>query len=191
MKSTGEPELVDWILLGVAGIIAVVLIGMTIQYRRSLFDTADETVEQPSYEFGPLDHPGFLDPIPDDEETPDPKVRRVIAKTLFYEAAGEGEHGLLLVASVIHNRAGSGRDFKAVCLRPRQFSCWNDGWLSVPTNPIDLQAYELCLQIADEMLAGSFAPITTATHYHADYVHPYWADHYAKLVQYRRHIFYR
>jgi hypothetical protein len=36
-----------------------------------------------------------------------------------------------------------------------------------------------------------FAQIGHATHYHADYVLPYWADSLDKTVQIGRHIFYR
>jgi hypothetical protein len=43
-----------------------------------------------------------------------------------------------------------------------------------------------------EALAGHvFAPVGHATHYHADYVLPYWADSLAKQVQIGHHIFYR
>ena len=47
-------------------------------------------------------------------------------------------------------------------------------------------------KIAQDALAGKvFAPIGHATHYHADYVLPYWADSLDKTVQIGRHIFYR
>jgi hypothetical protein len=47
-------------------------------------------------------------------------------------------------------------------------------------------------KIAAEALAGKvFAPVGHATHYHADYVLPYWADMLDKSVQIGRHIFYR
>jgi len=36
-----------------------------------------------------------------------------------------------------------------------------------------------------------FAAVGHATHYHADYVLPYWADSLDKTVQIGRHIFYR
>ena len=36
-----------------------------------------------------------------------------------------------------------------------------------------------------------FAAVGHATHYHADYVLPYWADSLAKQVQIGHHIFYR
>jgi hypothetical protein len=47
-------------------------------------------------------------------------------------------------------------------------------------------------KIAQAALAGKvFAPVGHATHYHADYVLPYWADSLDKSVQIGRHIFYR
>jgi hypothetical protein len=47
-------------------------------------------------------------------------------------------------------------------------------------------------KIATDALDGHvFAAIGHATHYHADYVLPYWADSLAKQVQIGHHIFYR
>src|SRR5206468_2652528 len=47
-------------------------------------------------------------------------------------------------------------------------------------------------KIAEDALAGKvFAAVGHATHYHADYVLPYWADVLDKTVQIGRHIFYR
>jgi hypothetical protein len=47
-------------------------------------------------------------------------------------------------------------------------------------------------KIAMDALSGHvFAPVGHATHYHADYVLPYWADSLDKTVQIGRHIFYR
>jgi hypothetical protein len=47
-------------------------------------------------------------------------------------------------------------------------------------------------QIAEQALNGKvFAPVGHATHYHADYVLPFWADSLDKSVQIGRHIFYR
>ena len=34
-------------------------------------------------------------------------------------------------------------------------------------------------------------PVEGATHYHATYVHPNWADHMQKVVQIEDHIFYK
>ena len=46
--------------------------------------------------------------------------------------------------------------------------------------------------VAQEALAGRVHPrVGLATHYHADYVVPYWADSLNKIVQIGRHIFYK
>ena len=52
------------------------------------------------------------------------------AITIWREARGEGQLGMLAVAFVIHNRADHGglwpMDPDRVCLQRKQFSCWND-----------------------------------------------------------------
>jgi spore germination cell wall hydrolase CwlJ-like protein len=54
--------------------------------------------------------------------------RTVVAKTLLGEARGESRQAMLAVACVIKNRAISrGTSYRAECLRPKQFSCWNPG----------------------------------------------------------------
>ena len=48
------------------------------------------------------------------------------------------------------------------------------------------------MQIAEEALAGAvYAPVGWATHYHADYVVPYWASSMAKNAVVGAHLFYR
>ncbi len=61
----------------------------------------------------------------------------VVARTIWGEARGSGLEGMAAVANVIGNRVNAdiGRDNKpdwwgegyiAVCLKPWQFSCWNE-----------------------------------------------------------------
>lgn len=53
-----------------------------------------------------------------------------LAVTLYGEARGESLSGRAAVGCVIRNRAHDGRwptTIKAVCLQPRQFSCWDGG----------------------------------------------------------------
>jgi spore germination cell wall hydrolase CwlJ-like protein len=38
---------------------------------------------------------------------------------------------------------------------------------------------------------GDESPIGASTHYHADYVTPYWADSYERVAQIDSHIFYQ
>ena len=53
-----------------------------------------------------------------------------MAKTMWGEARGEGKSGLVAVGWVIRNRCQSGGWFgntiRKVCLKPYQFSCWNE-----------------------------------------------------------------
>lgn len=53
-----------------------------------------------------------------------------MARTVFGESRGEPYLGQLAVAWVIRNRADRpswwGRSVRDVCLKPRQFSCWNE-----------------------------------------------------------------
>jgi N-acetylmuramoyl-L-alanine amidase len=51
----------------------------------------------------------------------------VAARTIFGEARGESYEGMKAVAHVILNRAAKEGSIAGVCLRPKQFSCWNLG----------------------------------------------------------------
>ena len=80
----------------------------------------------------------------------------IIAKTLYGEARGEGYDGMLAVATVIYNRAKHDKDlFVKVCLKPKQFSCWNG------VNNIEIWEYkpwEICKKISTSMLDSTFHP---------------------------------
>lgn len=121
-----------------------------------------------------------------------------LAQAAYYEAAGEGVDGERAVAQVVLNRMRhpgfpsticgvvyEGADRGTGC----QFSFTCDG--SMQRVPITW-LWKRSTQIAEEALKGRvFAPIGHATHYHADYVLPYWADSLDKSIQIGRHIFYR
>src|SRR5437868_2936707 len=121
-----------------------------------------------------------------------------LAQAVYYEAAGEGPDGERAVAQVVLNRMrhpgypasicgvvyqgserGSGCQFTFTC---------DGSLLRTPAPSIWARARN----IAEDALAGRvFTPIGHATHYHADFVLPYWADSLDKTVQIGRHIFYR
>lgn len=69
--------------------------------------------------------------------------RHALIATLYGEAAGEPIEGIIAVACVIRNRASVsparwwGSGYKAVCLKPGQFSCW---W---ETNENTARVYQL------------------------------------------------
>ena len=121
-----------------------------------------------------------------------------LAQAVYYEAATEGADGQRAVAQIVLNRMRHPAYPASVCgvvyqgsERPTgcQFTFTCDGSLArVPAQSLWRQARK----IASEALAGKvYARVGHATHYHADYVLPYWADSLDKSVQIGRHIFYR
>jgi hypothetical protein len=121
-----------------------------------------------------------------------------LAQAVYYEAAGEGVDGERAVAQVVLNRMRHPGYPASVCGviyqgadRPSgcQFTFACDG--SLLREPV-ASLWTRSRKIAEEALAGRvFAAVGHATHYHADYVLPYWADSLDKTVQIGRHIFYR
>lgn len=105
----------------------------------------------------------------------------IIADTLYMEARGEGEHGQRAVATVIYNRAhGKAGKMEIVCLKPKQFSCWNGktpkNVIIAPKNAFDRQAYIIALKIEKELLNGKFKPLGDWTHYfNPKLCNPSWA----------------
>ena len=121
-----------------------------------------------------------------------------LTQAVYYEAASEGADGGRAVAQIVLNRMRHPGYPASVCGvvyqgadRPSgcQFTFTCDGSLlraPVPT------LWARSRKIAEEALGGHvFAPVGHATHYHADYVLPYWADSLDKSIQIGRHIFYR
>lgn len=71
----------------------------------------------------------IVDPVKPIEAWPDVHV---LACTIFGESRGEKLECKLAVGCVIRNRVHSpvswwGTDWRSVCLKPWQFSCWNEG----------------------------------------------------------------
>ena len=121
-----------------------------------------------------------------------------LTQAVYYEAASEGADGGRAVAQVVLNRMRHPAYPSTVCgvvyqgsERPIgcQFTFTCDGSLArMPVQSLWKQSQK----IAEQALAGKvFAPVGHATHYHADYVLPYWADSLDKSIQIGRHIFYR
>jgi hypothetical protein len=121
-----------------------------------------------------------------------------LTQAVYYEAATEGQDGQRAVAQIVLNRMRHPAYPSTVCgvvyqgsERPIgcQFTFTCDGSLArMPVQSLWKQAQK----IAEQALSGKvFAPVGHATHYHADYVLPFWADSLDKSVQIGRHIFYR
>jgi len=84
------------------------------------------------------------------------------AVTIWREARGEGQPGMLAVAFVIRNRAQQGKpwphDPDRVCLQRKQFSCWNDNDHQrdlYPDSTLDATTYETAVAAWESAWNGS------------------------------------
>ncbi len=122
-----------------------------------------------------------------------------LAATIYYEAANEPLNGQLAVAQVVLNRVRHPAFPKTVCgvvfqgserKTGCQFSFTCDG--SMASRKPSPSMWDRMKGIAATMLAGHvYAPVGNATHYHADYVVPYWSAQMEKVRIEGAHIFYR
>lgn len=122
---------------------------------------------------------------------------RCLTQAVYYEAAFEPLQGRRAVAQVVLNRMMHPAFPKSVCgvvyqgvNRPVcQFSFTCDG--SLARRP-SVAAWQEAEAVARAALDGYVEPsVGTATHYHANYVSPYWAPKLVKLAKIGAHIFYR
>lgn len=126
------------------------------------------------------------------------RALRCLTQGVYYEAALESTEGQEAVAQVILNRVRDPNYPNTVCgvvfegaerVTGCQFSFTCDGALAQP--PVGW-AWNRARVVAERALSGYVATkVGTATHYHADYVHPWWSPTLAKITQIGAHIFYR
>lgn len=143
----------------------------------------------------------FLAPLPDES---------ILGLTLYGEARGEPIEGQIAVACAIRNRVNDskhrwGTTYRAVCLQPKQFSCWNDSADAnhaevlraatlLLTNgvvpPLLEQVAWIALGIARGALLDS---VKGANHYHVVGMtpRPSWAQTYVPICQRGHHAFYK
>ena len=126
------------------------------------------------------------------------RALRCLTQAVYYEAALEPDAGQAGVAQVVLNRVRDPNYANTVCgvvfegaerTTGCQFSFTCDGALAQA--PV-AWAWDRARKVAEKALNGEVAQqVGTATHYHADYVHPWWAPTVAKVNQIGAHIFYR
>ena len=121
-----------------------------------------------------------------------------LTQAVYYEAATEATEGQQAVAQVVLNRVRhpaypasicgvvyQGHERRTGC----QFTFTCDGALS----RAPMQSYwDRARKVAAAALGGYvYAPVGNATHYHTDWVVPYWASSLVKSAVIGTHIFYR
>jgi spore germination cell wall hydrolase CwlJ-like protein len=126
------------------------------------------------------------------------RAETCLTQAIYYEAGFEPQTGRAAVAQIVLNRLRHPAFPKSVCgvvfqgaQLPTgcQFSFTCDGALA-RTPAAD--AWAQARSIARRALNGFVVKeVGEATHYHADYVAPYWAPSLVKISQIGAHIFYR
>ncbi len=132
--------------------------------------------------------------------TPDDATRALdcLTSAIYYEARSQSDDGQRAVAQVVLNRVRDRAFPNSVCgvvyqgsqrSTGCQFSFTCDGSMAAVRNE---QSWAHARNIANEMLSGGvYAPVGSATFYHANYVLPWWAASMDKVVTVGAHIFYR
>lgn len=135
-----------------------------------------------------------------------PSEIEILAKTIYGEARGEypkrkgGLMGLIAVGNVVMNRVNTpdrfGNDIRSVCLKPLQFSCWNEGDRNrLLLNHEKLKndsIYKVCIRVAQHVSSGDWPDLTKGSnHYHAYHIRPKWAHVHDLRAQIGRHWFYK
>lgn len=128
----------------------------------------------------------------------DAAERKCLAQAIYYEARSESRVGQLAVADVVLNRVASpvypgsicgvvyqGSERRTGC----QFSFTCDGSMKLRLNERKWREAE---DLAGGIIAGLRKPVSrNATHYHADYVSPPWANRLTPTATIGTHKFYR
>ena len=135
--------------------------------------------------------------------------RFCLAQNIYFEAGNQPFIGRFAVANVTLNRVNDLQFPNTVCEVVYQSASYRKSWTGkiIPKRgmcqfswycdgksdePKDSVTWIESIRIADMALQSSNFDVTEgALWYHADYIHPYWADHLEYVVQIENHIFYK
>jgi len=116
-----------------------------------------------------------------------------MAKNIYFEARNESLRGQMAIALVTLQRVKDPRYPNTVCgvvYDNRQFSWYWDGLSDRPRNG---ESYDDIALLASAMLDSDTSIVDFtygSTHYHANYVSPYWSDYMILKAKIDTHIFY-
>ena len=120
-----------------------------------------------------------------------------LARTIYWEAKGEGDGGMQAVANVVMNRLRHTGFPKTICGVVKQgheqgacqFSWWCDGQ---PDNAEEQEPYTLAKEIARKALNRQLGDRTNgALYYHHQRLTPSWSKEYLRTVAVGAHVFYK
>ncbi|MEJ0051962.1 MAG: cell wall hydrolase [Methylovirgula sp.] len=144
----------------------------------------------------PSDRPDYAALIGEDQSQ---REEHCLAQAIYFEARSESEKGQAAVAQVVLNRVSSGLYPPTICgvvfqnrqyYHACQFSFACEGRSLRVTEP---EAWRRAEHIAAAVTSGQtyVADVGDATHYHALYVHPYWARRLQRTDRIGQHVFYK
>lgn len=127
------------------------------------------------------------------------REQKCLAEAIYFESRSEPEDGQAAVAQVVLNRVKSGLYPTNICgvvyqnrhkYKACQFSFACEGRSLAITEP---GPWSTAQRVAREVLEGESynTAVGASTHYHANYVAPYWSRKLKRTDQIGRHIFYR
>lgn len=126
------------------------------------------------------------------------RALQCLSEAVYYEAAREPEVGQAAVAQVVLNRMRHPAYPKSVCGVVYQGAARSTGCQFTFTCDGSLRwapeagLWRRARAVAERALNGYVdKQVGSATHYHAQYVAPYWAPTLVKMTQVGQHIFYR
>lgn len=145
-----------------------------------------------------LPQAAFAQVTPSATQTSRTRALTCLAQAISYEAGNETVAGQEAVAQVILNRLRHPAYPKTICgvvyqgserKTGCQFTFTCDGSLRRARSVLGMAQ---ATAVAERVLAGGTSLIVGgATHYHANYVSPYWAPSLVKIASIGAHIFYR
>ena len=138
---------------------------------------------------------------PKQRQLVDKKELDCMASNIYFEASTQSRIGKIAVSQVTMNRVRSPKFPNSVCevvyqgpKNPKnsklcQFSWFCDGKPDVIRSK---RMWRECIYVAKYVILGGVPDIThQSTHYHANYVNPWWAKKMKLTVSLGDHIFYR
>jgi hypothetical protein len=127
------------------------------------------------------------------------REQRCLAEAIYFEARSEPPAGQAAVAQVVLNRVKSGLYPSSVCgvvyqNRNRHFACqFSFACEGRSLRVHEPEAWRQAVRIAHDVTQGQtyLADIGGSTHYHANYVRPFWAKRLKRMERIGHHIFYK
>ena len=122
-----------------------------------------------------------------------------LQQNIYFEARNQSINGQIAVAWVTLHRVDDPRYPSTICevvWQRKQFSWTHDGKSDKPNkSEAGKRAWEdaglIAKVVVFDWIKGSNGPVAGATHYHANYVQPYWAAKLERLGKVGAHIFYK